>query len=87
MTYKILAVDDEAFNLDIIGEYLEEVGHEVIQAEDGSIAMNILAKNSDIDLIVLDRMMPNMDGMEVLKKVKQHPELRTIPVIMQTAMV
>jgi CheY-like chemotaxis protein len=82
---KILAVDDEAFNLDILSDYLANDGYEVISAEDGVIAMQRLEEHPDIDVIVLDRMMPNMNGMEVLEKVKSDTRFREIPVIMQTA--
>lgn len=82
---KILAVDDEEFNLDIITEYLEEAGFEVIGAEDGLVALEKLSQHPDVDVIVLDRMMPNMDGMAVLKKLRDDVVYRDIPIIMQTA--
>jgi CheY-like chemotaxis protein/anti-sigma regulatory factor (Ser/Thr protein kinase) len=82
---KILAVDDEEFNLDIITEYLVEAGFEVIGARDGVIAIEKLQQNPDVDVIVLDRMMPNMDGMAVLKSINENELWRNIPVIMQTA--
>lgn len=85
MSEKILIVDDELFNLDIMGEYLEDEGFSILQAEDGLIAMDILNKNNDIDLIVLDRMMPNMDGMSVVNAVKKDKKLKKIPIVMQTA--
>jgi CheY-like chemotaxis protein len=84
-TFKILAVDDEPFNLDIIITYLEGDGYEVLGAKDGNEALALLEKHEDIDVIVLDRMMPRMDGMAVLKKVKSEPKWQEIPVIMQTA--
>jgi DNA-binding response OmpR family regulator/anti-sigma regulatory factor (Ser/Thr protein kinase) len=82
---KILAVDDEAFNLDIMTYHLEEAGFSVVQADDGDIALQKLATTPDIDVIILDRMMPRMSGMEVLEKIKKVAELKNIPVIMQTA--
>ncbi len=82
---KILAVDDEEFNLDIIMEYLEEAGYEVIGASDGVIALEKLKEHPDVSVIVLDRMMPNMDGMAVLKILNEDQHLKDIPVIMQTA--
>lgn len=82
---KILAVDDEEFNLDIITEYLQEAGYEVIGAQDGVIALEKLKQHSDIDVIVLDRMMPNMDGMAVLKCLSESKMYEDIPIIMQTA--
>jgi CheY-like chemotaxis protein len=84
-SHKILAVDDEPFNLDILTEYLTDADYTVIGARDGVEALEQLEKHPDIDVIVLDRMMPRMNGMEVLATVKKDPRLREIPVIMQTA--
>lgn len=83
--HKVLAVDDEEFNLDIITDYLTEAGYEVIQAVDGVDALEKLEQHKDISVIVLDRMMPRMDGMEVLSHLKSTPKWREIPVVMQTA--
>jgi len=85
MKPKILAVDDEAFNLDIMTDYLIGDGYEVIGASDGQMAMEKLAQYQDLDVIVLDRMMPKMNGMQVLEQVKANPLWKDIPVIMQTA--
>jgi CheY-like chemotaxis protein len=82
---KILAVDDEDFNLDIITEYLTAEGFDVVQAQDGLIAMQKLSENPDVQAVVLDRMMPNMDGMEVLKKIKSDAKYKDLPIVMQTA--
>jgi len=82
---KILVVDDELFNLDIMCSFLEGENFDVVQAEDGDIALQKLRESSDIAVIVLDRMMPRMGGMEVLAELKSDPQLRNIPVIMQTA--
>lgn len=82
---KILTVDDEAFNLDILGEYLEDAGFDVISACDGQEALDHLAAHDDIDVIVLDRMMPRLDGMACLKILKNDDRFKRIPVIMQTA--
>lgn len=82
---KVLAVDDEELNLDIMQEYFEAANIEFKLAHDGLEALEVLNKNHEIDVIVLDRMMPNMNGMEFLQKMKEDPKLRDIPVIMQTA--
>ena len=83
----ILIVDDEPFNVEIILEYLDEEGYELLTARDGQDAWNQLEAEPDrFDLVLLDRMMPNMDGMEVLTKIKQHPVLMELPVILQTAL-
>ena len=82
---KILAVDDEEFYLDIMIEYLEAAGYEVIAADDGDTALQKLEEHPDVAVVVLDRMMPRMNGMDVLKKILADPRFRAIPVILQTA--
>lgn len=82
---KVLAVDDEEFNLDILQTDLEEAGFDVVRAQDGVMALEKLQEHSDTDIVVLDRMMPLMDGMEVLHRLKSDPRYRDIPVILQTA--
>ena len=84
-TNRILVVDDEAVNLLIIAEYLEDTGYQLINAEDGTQAWNILENSPEsIDLVLLDRMMPGLNGLQVLTKMKEHPVLKHIPVILQT---
>lgn len=86
----ILVVDDEPLNLDIIEEFLtgKEKLYNVETASDGIEAMEKLEANpSKYDTVLLDRMMPRMSGMEVLAKMSEHPELKYIPVILQTAKV
>jgi len=81
----ILIVDDEDLNLEIISEYLSD-DYKISTAEDGIIAWKMLEKTPNaFDVILLDRMMPNMNGMEVLEKIKRHPILQYCPVIFQTA--
>jgi CheY-like chemotaxis protein len=82
---KILAVDDEAFNLDIMQFGLARGGYDVICAEDGLAALQKLEENPNIDIIVLDRMMPKLDGMQFLAAIKKEPRFSDIPVVMQTA--
>lgn len=86
----ILVVDDEPLNLDIIEEFLTGKGqpYSVETAGDGIEAMEKLeADPNKYDVVLLDRMMPRMSGMEVLEKMSAHPELKYIPVILQTAKV
>ncbi len=85
MRKKILSVDDDTLNRDILTEYLTEGGYEVVEADDGDTALALLNDVDDIEAIVLDRMMPRMNGMEVLKAVKRDPRFSDIPVIMQSA--
>jgi DNA-binding response OmpR family regulator len=82
---KVLAVDDEKLNLKILEMHLDEAGFDTVLAEDGRIALQKLEEHSDIAVILLDRMMPNMDGMACLRELKANKRLKDIPVIMQTA--
>ena len=82
---KILSVDDDPLNRDILTEYLTDGGYEVIEADDGDTALKLLNDVEGIDAIVLDRMMPRLNGMEVLKAVKADARFSEIPVIMQSA--
>jgi len=84
----ILIVDDEPKNLRILKEYLSDMDYHTVEATDGAEAWSILQQSAhQFDAILLDRMMPNMGGMEVLEKIKAHPDLNMLPVIMQTAAV
>jgi DNA-binding response OmpR family regulator len=85
MRKKILSVDDDPLNRDILTEYLSEGGYNVIEADDGDTALKLLNEVEGIDAIVLDRMMPRLNGMEVLKAVKADTRFDGIPVIMQSA--
>ncbi|ABK42768.1 response regulator receiver protein [Magnetococcus marinus MC-1] len=83
---QILLVDDQPINLEILSEYLRDEGYRLCIARDGQEAWELLEKNPlNFHALLLDRMMPRMDGMEVLARMKQHDELRMVPVIMQTA--
>lgn len=83
----VLLVDDEALNLEILVEYFEgETSLALRTADSGEAAWQLLQDpESDFKLILLDRMMPGMDGISLLKLIKGDPRLRSIPVIMQTA--
>ncbi len=79
---KILIVDDELGIREVIKEYSKSEGYDTFEAENGIDALSILKKHSDIDVIILDIMMPKMDGYTTLEKIK---ELCDIPVIMLSA--
>ncbi|KAB2967641.1 response regulator [Zoogloea sp.] len=83
---RILVVDDEPFNLDIVAEYLDEMDFDLVMVESGDAAWEALGERErDFDLVLLDRMMPGMDGIMLLRKIKADERLSSIPVIMQTA--
>ena len=81
---KILAVDDEKHIVRLVQVNLERHGYTVVTAFDGKEALEKVAAEKP-DLIVLDVMMPYLDGFEVLKELKKDPDTRGIPVIMLTA--
>ncbi len=83
---RILVVDDEPFNLDIVAEYLDELDYELVLVASGEQAWDELCHpESNYDLVLLDRMMPGIDGMTVLRRMKADSRLASVPVIMQTA--
>lgn len=84
MPRKILACDDEKHIVRLVQVNLERQGYEVVTANDGKEALEKVASERP-DLIVLDVMMPYMDGFEVLQNLRRSPETREIPVIMLTA--
>jgi adenylate cyclase len=77
----ILAVDDREENRELLARYLTRSGHFVVTAPDGEQALETLA-NTDVDVVLLDRRMPGMDGLEVLARIKAEPRWRATPVIM-----
>src|SRR5438094_5613099 len=84
MPKKILAVDDERHIVRLVEVNLQRAGYEVVTAYDGREALEKV-KSEKPDLVVLDVMMPYMDGFEVLKNLKADPSTAEIPVIMLTA--
>jgi len=85
MSARILVVDDEPTNIDLIVEMLQDQDYQTESTDDGIKALELLEKSpKGYDAVLLDRRMPNMDGIEVLKKIKSHDLLRSIPVIMQS---
>ncbi len=81
----ILVVDDSELNRMMMESFIDPLGHEVIQAADGREALERV-KTVHPDLILLDVMMPEMDGFEVCRRLKSNPETRVIPVIIITAL-
>jgi len=84
MAKKILAVDDERHIVRLVQVNLERAGYKVVTAYDGKEALDKVQSERP-DLIVLDVMMPYMDGFEVLQTLKKNPATRELPVIMLTA--
>jgi len=82
---KVLVVDDEPRNIKLLDALLRPLDYEVLKASNGEEALSIV-KKIDLDLILLDIMMPGMDGYEVCRRLKGNEATRMIPVIMVTAL-
>lgn len=79
---KILVVDDESRMRKLVKDFLEREGHIIIEASDGMEAMDVFYENKDVALIILDVMMPRMDGWQVCREVRA---VSQVPIIMLTA--
>lgn len=82
----VLLVDDERENRELVSTILDLCGYESIQAGSGAEALQLLTENP-VDIILLDIMMPDMDGYEFCRQLKQSKNLTHIPIIMLTALV
>jgi len=83
---RILLVDDEPLNLEILAEHLDSPAYRTEQAENGLVAWEMLDADPDgFDAVLLDRMMPVMNGMELLARMRADSRFVALPIIMQTA--
>ena len=82
---KILVVDDDMRNVFALSTVLENEGVEVVTAADGKESLEVLTANDDTDLVLMDIMMPEMDGYEAMRKIRQDLKLTSLPVIALTA--
>ncbi len=81
----VLAVEDDMLSMKFLEAQIGQLGHKMLCAENGQIALEILQKhNYKIDVVLMDREMPVMDGLSAVRQIKSHPALRNIPVIMVT---
>ena len=81
----IMVVDDHIQNIELLEAYLVPQGYEIVKAANGDEALEKLSSNQ-IDLILLDIMMPGMDGFEVTRRVRQDDKIRLVPIILVTAL-
>ena len=79
---KILVVDDESRMRKLVRDFLVKSNYEVVEAEDGAAALDIFFASNDVDLVILDVMMPKMDGWQVCKEIRAYSK---VPIIMLTA--
>lgn len=82
--HTLLVVDDNPDNVDMLARRLRKKGYQVLTAASGQEALSLL-RSQPIDLVILDVMMPEMSGLEVVEKLRQEPQWQTLPVIMATA--
>lgn len=86
MSASLLVLDDEPLNLEIIGEYLSDSNYQITFFEDPELAWQTLSERPyDFDVVIMDRMMPKLDGLSMLKLIKADGRMKHLPVIMQTA--
>jgi len=82
---KVLVVDDDARNIFALTSVLENQGMDVISTTNGRSAIEILRNNPGLDLVLMDIMMPEMDGYETMREIRRAPEFRTLPILALTA--
>jgi CheY-like chemotaxis protein len=81
---RILVVDDSPFMVRLVTYMLESAGHETTSAENGRVALDLMAEEVP-DLVFLDTMMPEMDGLQTLRTIRANPRTKDVPVLMLTA--
>jgi Signal transduction histidine kinase len=82
---KILIADDDMRNIYALSQKLNDMGMEVFTAENGSVALQMLKENPDIEIVIMDIMMPVMDGLEAIRKLRKQKQFEKLPVISLTA--
>jgi signal transduction histidine kinase/DNA-binding response OmpR family regulator/CHASE3 domain sensor protein len=82
---KVLLVDDDMRNVFALGKVLKERGMEVIKAENGKMALDMLKAEPLVDMVLMDIMMPEMDGYECMKRIREQKQFKELPIIALTA--
>ena len=82
MERKIIVADDEQALRELVADYFEAEGYTVLQADDGDVAVSLMEENPDTDAIIMDVMMPELDGWAACRKIRT---FSTVPVLMLTA--
>ncbi|MBQ5597405.1 MAG: response regulator transcription factor [Clostridia bacterium] len=82
MDRKIIVADDEQALRELVADYFEAEGYTVLQADDGDVAVSLMEENPDTDAVIMDVMMPELDGWAACRKIRT---FSTVPVLMLTA--
>ncbi|MBV8664627.1 MAG: response regulator, partial [Hyphomicrobiales bacterium] len=82
---KVLVVDDDARNIFALTSVLENQDMEVLSATSGQVAIDLIRQTPDLSVVLMDIMMPDMDGYETMREIRRIPEFRTLPIIALTA--
>ncbi len=82
---KVLIVDDDMRNIFALSHALKSKGMVVLRAENGSEALTVLDENPDVDIVLMDIMMPVMDGFEAMRKIREHEKFWKLPILALTA--
>jgi CheY-like chemotaxis protein len=82
---KVLIVDDDVRNIFALTSGLERHKLNVVHAESGKAGIELLKNNTDVDLVLMDIMMPEMDGYETMRAIRKYPQFRNLPIIALTA--
>lgn len=84
MALKVLTVDDSKTMRDMVSFTLKGAGHDVVEANDGQQALSVLLADSKVDLIITDVNMPNMDGITLVKRIRENPAFKSTPILILT---
>jgi signal transduction histidine kinase/ActR/RegA family two-component response regulator len=82
---KVLLVDDDGRNVFAIASVLKDRGMDVLQAENGRLALELLQQHADVDAVLMDTMMPEMDGLDATRSIRRLPGFAALPIISLTA--
>jgi len=82
---KVLIVDDDMRNIFALATVLEEHAMETVSADNGRDAIRLLQSEPGIDIVLMDIMMPELDGMETIREIRRDPKLKNLPIVAVTA--
>jgi signal transduction histidine kinase/HAMP domain-containing protein/DNA-binding response OmpR family regulator len=82
---RVLIVDDDMRNIFALSSVLEDHAMKIVSADNGRDAINLVSNRTDIDVVLMDIMMPEMDGMETIREIRKIPECKGLPIIAVTA--